>query len=127
MEELAASIAADLEYENSPEVALYFEMSDVVSTMLERADVDATGRQIIWEDGTGLSIAATAKRIGAEHREYQLDIIEEHVIEWLESDFVPSTYTPEQFDELDRLTGAWVEDHKRRAKAQQKGSRTRHS
>jgi hypothetical protein len=32
-----------------------------------------------------------------------------------------------QFDELDRLTHAWAEDHKRQTKAPQKGSRTRHS
>jgi hypothetical protein len=53
--------------------------------------------------------------------------IEEHVIEWLLSEFAPPTYTPEQFDELDRLTEAWVEDHKRQAKTPRNGSRTRHS
>ena len=104
-----------LEYANSPEGLLYSEVSDTVSDVLERADVDAKERQIIWEDGERLSITASAERI------------REHVIEWLLGEFAPPTYTPEQFDELDRLTQTWVEDHKRQAKAPRKGSRTRHS
>jgi hypothetical protein len=65
--------------------------------------------------------------IGVAHPDYPLDLIEENVIDWLESEFAPPTYTPEQFDELDRLTEAWVQDHKRKAKAAEKRSRTRHS
>jgi hypothetical protein len=41
--------------------------------------------------------------------------------------FAPATYTPEQLDALDELTAAWVEDHQAQAKADPKGSRTRHS
>jgi hypothetical protein len=53
-----------LEYANSPEGLLYSEVSDTVSDVLERADVDAKERQIIWEDGERLSITASAQRIG---------------------------------------------------------------
>ena len=116
-----------LEYANSPEGVLFSEVGDTVSAMLERADVDAKQRQIIWEDGERLSIAASARRIGAEHPDYPLNFIEEHVIEWLEGEFAPPSYSREQFDELDRLTEAWVEDHKRQVKAARKTSRTRHS
>jgi hypothetical protein len=56
-----------LEYANSPEGVLYSEVGDTVSVMLERADVDAKERQIIWEDGERLSITASAQRIVAEH------------------------------------------------------------
>jgi hypothetical protein len=62
-----------------------------------------------------------------EHPDYPLNFIEEHVIEWLEGGFAPPTYSREQFEELDRLTEAWVEDHKRQVKAARKTSRTRHS
>ncbi len=116
-----------LEYANSPEGLLYSEVSDTVSEVLERADVDAKVRQIIWEDGQRLSIAASAQRIQAEHPGYPLDLIEEHVIEWLEGEFAPPTYSREQLDELDRLTEAWVKDHQRQVKAAGKRSRTRHS
>src|SRR5664280_638932 len=109
-----------LEYANSPEGLLYSEVSDTVLEVLERADVDAKERQIIWEDGQRLSIASSAQRIEAEHPGYPLDLIEEHVIEWLEGEFAPPTYTREQLDELDRLTELWVEHHRRQAEAAKK-------
>jgi hypothetical protein len=112
---------------NSPEGELFLEVGELVSDVLEQADVGAKDRQIIWEDGERLSIAASAQRIGVEHPEYPLDIIEQNVIIWLESEFAPPTYTPEQLDELDRLTEAWIKDHKRQAKRAEKRSRTRHS
>jgi hypothetical protein len=115
------------EYANSPESILYFEVDDAVMDMLERADVDGKARQIIWEDGQRLSITESALRIRAEYPDYPLDAIEEHVIEWLLGEFAPLTYTPEQLDELDRLTQAWTEDHTRQATTAPKGSRTRHS
>jgi hypothetical protein len=116
-----------LEYADSPEGLLYSEVGDTVSEVLERADVDAKERQIIWEDGQRLSIAASAQRIEAEHPGYPLDLIEEHVIEWLEGEFAPPSYTRDQLDELDRLTELWVEHHRRQAEAAKKRPRTRHS
>jgi hypothetical protein len=116
-----------LEYANSPEGVLYSEVGDTVSAMLKRADVDAKERQIIWEDGERLSITASARRIGAEHPDYPFDFIEEHVIEWLEGEFAPPSYTRDQLDELDRLTELWVEHHRRQAEAAKKRPKTRHS
>jgi len=46
---------------------------------------------------------------------------------WLEGEFAPPTYTPEQLDELDQLTEAWVKDHERQAEAAKTQPRTRHS
>jgi hypothetical protein len=110
-----------LEYANSPERILFSEVGETVSVMLERADVDAKKRQIIWEDDARLSITASAQRIRAEHPDYPLNFIEERIINWLESLFAPTTYTPEQLDELDELTAAWVEDHQAQARAAPKG------
>jgi hypothetical protein len=127
IEDDSSFIGDVLAYMNSPEGELFAEVGDTVSVMLERADVDANERQIIWENGERLSIAASVQRIAVEHPDYPLDLIEENVIDWLESGFAPPSYSREQFDELDRLTEAWVRDHKRQAKAAPKGSRTRHS
>jgi hypothetical protein len=41
--------------------------------------------------------------------------------------FVPPSASPEQLDELDRLTESWIEDHERQAEAARKRGRTRHS
>jgi hypothetical protein len=112
---------------NSPRGELSAEVSETVSVVLERADVDAKHRQIIWEDGQRLSISASAQRIHAEYPDFPMDLIEAHVIGWLEMEFAPPTYTQEQLDELDQLTEAWVEDHERQAEARKKRPRTRHS
>jgi hypothetical protein len=95
--------------------------------VLARADVDAKNRQIIWEVGKRLSMFASAQRIHVEYPDFPMDLIETHVIGWLEMEFAPPTYTPEQLDELDQLTEAWVEDHERQAEATKKRPRTRHS
>jgi hypothetical protein len=127
IEEDTSFIGDVLAYMNSPEGELFLEVGEDASAMLETADVDAKERQIIWDDGERLSISASAHRIGLEHPEYPLDIIEKNVIIWLESEFAPPSYTREQLDELDRLTEAWIQDHKRQAKPAAKRSRTRHS
>jgi hypothetical protein len=127
IEEDPSFIGDVLAYMNSPEGELFIEVGEIVSVMLERADVDAKERQIIWDNGARLSIAASTQRIGVEHPDYPLDIIEQNIIIWLESEFAPPTYTPQQLDELDQLTEAWIQDHTRQAKRAQKGSRTRHS
>lgn len=127
IEEDSSFIGDLLAYMNSPEGELFIEVGDIVTIMLEQADVDAKERQIIWDNGDRLSIAASAQRIAVEHPEYPLDLIAQNVIIWLESEFAPPTYTPEQLDELDRLTEAWIRDHKRAAKRAEKASRTRHS
>jgi hypothetical protein len=114
-----------LSYMNSPRGELSAEAREIVWGLLERADVDATNRQIIWEDGKRLSISASAQRIHDEHTDFPIDLIETHVSCWLEMEFAPRTYTPEQLDELDRLTEAWVEDHERPPGT--KRPRTRHS
>jgi hypothetical protein len=127
MEEDPSIIDDVLAYVNSPRGQLSAEVSETVSVVLERADVDANIRQIIWEDGERLSICASAQRIQAEYRDFPIDLIEEHAIEWLEGECAPPSYTREQLDELDRLTEAWVEDHERQAEAGKKRPRTRHS
>jgi hypothetical protein len=127
IEEDTSLIGDVLAYMNSPQGELFLEVGEATSGVLESADVDAKERQIIWDDGERLSISAAAQRIGVEYPEYPLDIIEKNVIIWLESEFAPTSYTREQLDELDRLTEAWIQDHKRQPKPAAKRSKTRHS
>jgi hypothetical protein len=87
---------------------------DTVSSMLERADVDAKRRKIIWEDGQRLSISQSAERIRADHPDLPLELIESKVISWLQMEFAPETYSQDKLDELDRLTEKWVDDYERK-------------
>ena len=112
---------------DSPEGELSSEVLDAVWMLLEKVDVDAKNRKIIWEDGKRLSITESVQRIHAACPDFPLDLIETHLIGWLEMEFAPPTSSQEQLDELDRLTENWIEDHERRAEAARKRGRTRHS
>jgi hypothetical protein len=87
---------------------------DTVSSMLEKADVDAKRRKIVCEDGQRLSIRQSAERIHADHPDLPIDLIESKVISWLQMEFSPETYSEDQLDELDRLTEKWVDDCERK-------------
>lgn len=116
-----------LDWMGSLEGELSGAVSDAVWTLLEKADVDAKDRKIIWPDGTRLTINEAVQRIHADRPDFPLDLIETHVIGWLEMEFAPTTYSQAQLDELDRLTEKWIEDHERQAEAARKRGRTRHS
>lgn len=51
----------------SPEGKLSGEVSDAVWRRLEKVDVDAKRRKLIWEDGKALSITESVQRIHAEY------------------------------------------------------------
>jgi hypothetical protein len=57
---------------NSPRGELSAEVSETVSVVFERADVDAKNRQIVWENGKRLSISASAQRIHAEYPDFPM-------------------------------------------------------
>ena len=116
-----------LELMDSPEGELSGEVSDAVWMLLEKTDVDAKNRKIIWEDGKRLSIAQSIQRIHAACPDFPLEMIESHLIGWLEVEFAPPTYSEKQLDELDRLIEKWIDAHARQAETPQKRSRTRHS
>lgn len=116
-----------LDWMDSPQGKLSTEALDTVWMLLDKADVDAKDRKIIWEDGQRLSIAESVQRIHADHSDFPLELIETHLIGWLEMEFAPPTYSQKQLDELDRLTEKWIKDHERQAKARRKRGRTRHS
>ncbi len=49
-------------------------------------------------------MSESAKRIHAEYPDFALDLIEDHLIGWLEMGFAPPSYFRDQLDELDQLT-----------------------
>jgi hypothetical protein len=116
-----------LQWMASPEAQRSSEVRDTVWHLLEKADVDAKRRKIIWEDAQRLSITQSVQRIHADYPDLPLELIEEHLIGWLEMEFAPPTYSEKQLDELDRLTEKWIEDHERQAETRRARRRTRHS
>ena len=99
------------EWMDSPRGLLSDEVREATWHRLEKVDVDATDRKLIWEDGKRLSIDESMQRIRGDYPDFPAELIETHLIAWLEMEFAPKSYSREQLDELDRLTEKWVNDH----------------
>lgn len=103
-----------VDWMNCPDSDLIIQIIDAVSPSLAKVEVDANARQLIWDDGQRLSISQSVQRLHAACPQFPADKIEDHLITWLEGEYVPEHYSQEQMDEFDRLTGCWVDDHERR-------------
>ena len=74
---------------------------------LERASVDARERKIVWRDGTRLSIEDVAHKIHAECG-VPYDIVQSHVVGWLEMDYEPQGLDENQMEEFEQLIELWI-------------------
>ena len=99
------------EYMDSPLGQLAGEVREVTWWLLEKVDVDAKRRKLIWEDGRRLSIDESVQRLHTLCPEYPVDLIEGRPISWLEVEFAPKSYSQELLDELDQLTEKWIDDY----------------
>lgn len=108
-----------LEWMDAPEGQQSIEALDLVFGALEHAGVDARQRKIVWPDGKRLSIEQSAERIHADHPGVACDLIETHVVGWLES-CAPGSCSERQIDELDRLIEPWLDDYERRSRTARK-------
>lgn len=70
--------------------------------VIANVDVDATNRKLIWENGKRLSIDASVRRTHREYSDVPLDLIETHLIRWLERELAPR----ELFQKADVRTGS---------------------
>jgi hypothetical protein len=104
---------------DAPEGQQSIEALDLVFDALRHAGVDAGQRKIVWADGKRLSIEQSAERIHAEHPDVSRDLIETHVVGWLES-CAPATYSKSQIEELDQIIEPWLDDYERTSRAARK-------
>ena len=108
-----------LEWMDAPEGQQSIEALDLVFDALEHAGVDAGQRKIVWADRKRLSIEQSAERIHAGHPGMPRDLIETHVLGWLES-CAPESYSERQLKELDQLIEPWLDDHECTSRAARK-------
>jgi len=105
------------EWMDSPEGGQYMETSETLWTLMEGVQLDARQRKVIWPDAERLDLAQSIQRIMTLHPDFPREGIEEALINWIEMEYAPESYSQSQLDELDRLTERWITDHRRRAKA----------
>ena len=98
---------------DSPEGDLSREVSENVWELLDTVSVDARNRKIIWDDGTALDIQACIERIRSAFPNFPPPLIETHLLAWLESGFVPESYSPEQLQQLDGQIERWLKHYHR--------------
>ena len=94
----------------SPEGDLYSQVREALWPLLETLHVDAKERKFIWPDGKRLDLDGSVQKIHTDYPDFPRQIIESRLISWLEMDYAPESYTPEQLDELDPLTERWIDD-----------------
>ena len=79
---------------------------------LERASVDPREQRILWADGAHLSIEDTARRIHEASQDAQsgvsLDMVQSHVVGWLEVIYEPEGLDEAQMEEFERLIDLWI-------------------
>ena len=94
----------------SPEGDLYSQVREALWPLLETLHVDAKERKFIWPDGKRLDLDGSVQKIHTDYPDFPRQLIESRLISWLEMDYAPESYSPEQLDELDRLTERWIDD-----------------
>jgi hypothetical protein len=105
-----------LAWMDAAEGQLSIEALDLVFDALDHAGVDARRRKIVWADGKRLTIEQSADRIHAAHPGVARELIETHVLGWLEN-CAPESCSERQLEELDRLIEPWLDDHERTSRA----------
>ena len=110
-------IEALFERMHSPEGELSSEVSETLWPLLQKLQVDAKQRKLIWPDGKRLDLDESVQNIQTDYPDFSRELIESRLISWLDMEYAPQSYSPEQLDELDRLTERWINDHSRRSRA----------
>ena len=78
-----------------------------VEDALAEASVHPRQRRILWPDGACLSIEDTARRIHSQSGA-PLDMVQHHVVGWLEMTYEPKDLDEEQMEEFERLIEEWI-------------------
>lgn len=99
-----------LDWMDSPEGQLSIEVSDELWVLMDDVHIDPQQRRLLWPDGQRLSIDQSVQRIQNQYPDFPPEHIAGFLISWIEQ-YAPKNYTPEQLDELDRLTLPWVDEY----------------
>ncbi len=74
---------------------------------LKPASVDTRKRKIVWPDGSRLSIEETSRKIRSQSGA-PLDMIQSHVVGWLEISYEPEGLDKDQMEEFEREIELWI-------------------
>ena len=84
--------------------------ADLAHELLKDVGLDAGQRKFLWPEANRLDLNQSVRRINQQYPGFPEDKIEEFLIDWIQTGYVPEGYSESQMDELERLTEQWVED-----------------
>ncbi len=88
------------------------EAVDYVFEALEGADLDITGRRIIWDDGQKLTIDQSVEKIH-KHTGINIESIRSHIIGWLELGYEPKGLDDEKMEQFESQIDAWIDEYEK--------------
>lgn len=97
---------------DSEENELALEARYTLGQLLNRADVDAKAREIIWSNGERLSIRESIERLCQGCAQYRFEMVELQFVFWL-MEFSPESNSQAQSDEYEALTERWLDEYSR--------------
>jgi len=95
---------------DSPEGALWCDLSATLEVFLKDVVVDAKERKFLWPDAKRLDLDKSVRRINKQYPEFQKHSIREFLIFWIQALYVPKGCSKSQMGELESLTERWAED-----------------
>jgi hypothetical protein len=95
---------------DSPEGALWCDMSATLEIFLKDVGLDARERKFLWPGAERLDLDKSIRRINQQYPEFQEHNIKEFMIFWIRALYLPEGCSESQMDELEKLTERWAED-----------------
>ena len=100
----------DLDESDDSREALSEEVLEEVWQRLQNVQLDARGRLFLWPDKKALTFNESAQHLQEQFPSFPRELIETHMIGWIEMEYVPQGHTEKQLDEFERLTDKWVDE-----------------
>ena len=122
------SLGKGLDESDDYREALSEEVLEAIWQRLENVQLDARQRQFIWPDQKALTFKSSAQRLQKEFPTFPRELIETHLIGWIEMEYVPQGCSEKELNEFERLTEKWVDALDDQLETRSENlSRTRHS
>jgi hypothetical protein len=106
----AASGPEDLDESDDSREAFSEQVLEEVWQRLQDVHLDARRRQFLWPDKNALTFNESAQLLQQQFPSFPRELIETHMIGWIEMEYVPQGYSEEQLDEFERLIEKWVDE-----------------
>lgn len=101
------------EWLDSPEGEESMDILDYLFNALDGATVDPLKKRIIWPDGESLSLDQSIERIMKDSGFEKQQVILNHLIGWLQMEYIPEGFNEEQMEQFENQIERWLEKYEK--------------